>query len=470
MAADDKHKKRALIIPIERLEIAEDTIAQQKELSTSVVPADSKATIVGLGPSFQSASALIRAELEDAPTTIKEGPLDSPAFLVQKPPAEQNLPWAKPATKSEAPTTEPPPVAQKAQTTKPVPKPDWLQKDPTPKVETPAKPEPKKPVALTKDSQPIAPNKTKTGLPSSSVAMLGPPAVGKTYYCKGLVQLFLRPERLNLHVENLTAIIRRGERSLPLEGYLERFKTGSRESPTAPAYGLNLHELLIDWGKEKRKDLSEESGRAAILLNDTAGEIFRNLDENQSLQRYVSSAETIWLLLPAWVLTLCETDVRGQVRSYRRAIRDFTDEVDWMYDHPEYMVGQRRFQLIWTMGNDPMVRAWGTEMGLYQDWLTTGEALRDRKFFGMARFVAFQKRLNKFLDHFISSTPELDLLQHGLSRLRKIGTLRHSLINVIDDLEVDGRAQEGGQEIKENLLHVEAPVLTLLSKTLTFGV
>jgi hypothetical protein len=455
MAADDKHKKRALIIPIERLEIAEDTIAQQRE-AVAVPPSESNATIRGLGPSFQNAAALIRAELDEAPVLAKQSPPLEPTIIAKQPP---------PIPKQEQPA----PVVQKS-TTSLVARPAWLQKDPTSisKVEIITDAEAKRNLSPTKEQQPTAQVNNKAL--STSVAMLGPPAVGKTYYCKGLVQLFLRPERLNLHVENLTAIVRRGERSLPLEGYLERFKTGSRESPTAPAYGLNLHELLIDWGKEKRKDLSEDSGRAAILLNDTAGEIFRNLDENQALQRYVSSAETIWLLLPAWVLTLCETDVRGQLRSYRRAIRDFTDEVDWMYDHRERMIGQRRFQLIWTMGNDPMVRAWGTEMGLYQDWLTTGEALRDRRFLGMARFVAFQKRLNKFLDHYISTTPELDLLQHGLSRLRKIGTLRHSLINVIDDLEVDGQAQEGGQEIKENLLHVEAPVLTLLSKTLLFGV
>ena len=454
MAADDKHKKRALIIPIERLEIAEDTIAQQRE-ALAPPSADSNATIQGLGPSFQNAAALIRAELDDTPSPPKPRPAE-PTIITQAPALREPTPA---------------PVAQKP-TTNPVARPEWLKRDPTSisKVEILTDAEVKKRLPPTKDLPPVMPAKPNEGALSTSVAMLGPPAVGKTYYCKGLVQLFLRPERLNLHVENLTAIVRRGERSLPLEGYLERFKTGSRESPTAPAYGLNLHELLIDWGREKRKNLSEDSGRAAILLNDTAGEIFRNLDENQSLQRYVSSAETIWLLLPAWVLTLCETDVRGQLRSYRRAIRDFTDEVDWMYDHRERMIGQRRFQLIWTMGNDPMVRAWGTEMGLYQEWLTTGEALRDRRFLAMARFVAFQKRLNKFLDHYISSTPELDLLQHGLSRLRKIGTLRHSLINVIDDLEVDGQAQEGGQEIKENLLHVEAPVLTLLSKTLIFGV
>jgi len=283
------------------------------------------------------------------------------------------------------------------------------------------------------------------------------------------VQLFLRPDRLGLHVENLTAVIKRGSRSLPLESYLERLKTGSRESPTAPAHGLNLHELMIDWGKRDTRGEAAGQGRASILLNDTAGEMFRNLDDDADLQGYVARAETIWLLLPAWVLSRLETDVRGQPRFYRQAVRDFTDEVDWMYDHPEQMAGRRRFTMVWTMGNDPAVRAWAKEVGLYDAWRKTGEALRDKRPFAVARFIAFQRRLNEFLDAYLPAVPELDLLQHGISRLRKLGVVRHALINVIDDLEVEGQGG-AGKEVRENLLHVEAPVLTLLSKSLAFGV
>lgn len=301
-----------------------------------------------------------------------------------------------------------------------------------------------------------------------SVAMLGPPGVGKTYFCKGLVQLFLRPDRLGLHVENLTAVVRRGGGTLPLESYLERFKAGSRESPTAPAHGLNLHDLVIDWGRRDTRGRQAAAGRASILLNDTAGEILRNLNENQELQRYVCQAETIWMLLPAWVLARSEGEVRGQPRSFRRAVRDFTDEVDWMYDHAQKLQGKRRFVMVWTMGNDPAVRAWAREVQLYDDWLRAGEAMRDRKLFALARFVSFQRQLNVFLDAYLRAVPELDLLQHGVARLRKLGGLRHSLINVIDDLELEGGA--GREEVRENLLHVEAPVLSLLSKTLAFGV
>ena len=315
----------------------------------------------------------------------------------------------------------------------------------------------------------LAPSQEQlSALSPLSVAMLGPPGVGKTYYCKGLVQLFLRPDRLGLHVENLTAVIRRGERTLPLEGYLERFKAGSRESPTAPAHGLNLHELVIDWGKRDHKGHQARAGRASILLNDTAGEILRNLNENQDLQRYVCQAETLWMLLPAWVLAQSEGEVRGQPRSFRRAVRDFTDEVDWMYDHAALLQGKRRFVMVWTMGNDPAVRAWAREVGLYDEWLRAGEAMRARQWFSMARFVSFQRRLNAFLDAYLRAAPGLDLLQNGLARLRKLGLLRHALINVIDDLELEGGA--GGEEVRENLLHVEAPVLSLLSKNLAFGV
>ena len=33
-----------------------------------------------------------------------------------------------------------------------------------------------------------------------------------------------------------------------------------------------------------------------------------------------------------------------------------------MYDHPDRMKGKRRFTMVWTMGNDPIVRKWSSDV------------------------------------------------------------------------------------------------------------